>query len=251
MRKILNLSATVEEKLKAQWGLWIVSAIVLLIMVAVVKGLFPSAIPYGVFDLWSTSGNPIEWMVASWPILIWATGLTFLVSALTRNKRHENHNAEEYLAKGLWVSLRAGVMEEIVFRWLMFMLAIVSAKVGDWILGGFIFEHGLVWVMNSYILLPIANFFTLGLLEEVLMNGSAWYIATAVLVANSKFRDGHKYQGPFGFINSWFIGMYFFYLMFEFGLVAAIFVHFVYDAFIFGIRYVDRVHERSRDVSED
>ena len=46
--------------------------------------------------------------------------------------------------------------------------------------------------------------------------GSVGRAAAAALVM------GHKYQGLFGLINSWFIGMYFFYLMFTFGLVAAI-----------------------------
>lgn len=56
------------------------------------------------------------------------------------------------------------------------------------------------------------------------------------------------YLGWFGFINSWFIGLYFFCLTFTFGLIAAIVVHVTYDVLIFVIRYLDRVIERSRGV---
>jgi hypothetical protein len=45
--------------------------------------------------------------------------------------------------------------------------------------------------------------------------------------------------------------MYFFYLMFTFGLVAAIVVHLVYDVLIFTIRYLDQLQERARGVHKD
>jgi hypothetical protein len=40
--------------------------------------------------------------------------------------------------------------------------------------------------------------------------------------------------------------MFFFYLMFTYGLVAAIVVHFLYDALIFFVRYLDEVIERAQ-----
>lgn len=49
-------------------------------------------------------------------------------------------------------------------------------------------------------------------------------------------RNGHAYQGWFGTINSWFLGLYFFYIMLTHGLLAAIVVHFTYDFIIFTIR---------------
>ena len=149
----------------------------------------------------------------------------------------------------LVLSLRAGVMEEIVFRWLIFMWSIAAVRVLDWILGGFVFSHGLVWFLNEYITLPIADFVTFRLLHSLLTDPSAWFVAVGLIVANARFRDGHKYQGWFGMVNSWFIGMYFFYLMLTYGLLASITVHFLYDALIFTIRYVDRVIERARGVS--
>ncbi|MBK7747451.1 MAG: hypothetical protein IPI39_09410 [Candidatus Obscuribacter sp.] len=251
MRKHLRILASDEEQVKANWLVWFLMAAKVAALVGLVNWLFPTAIPYSFFQLWHTTGTPVEWLWASWPILVWAIGWTALISALTLNSRRENYNAEAFYARGLWLSLRAGVMEEVVFRWLLFMWSIAMAKAVDYILGGFIFEHGFVWWFQTTLILPVANFFTMGLLKSVLTDASTWYIAAGLIIANSRFRDGHKYQGLFGLINSWFIGMYFFYLMFTFGLVAAIVVHLVYDVLIFTIRYLDQLQERARGVHKD
>lgn len=245
LRFKFTLLGTAEEQVKANWAHWIAQALFLAAFVALIDYLFPGFIPFKFWELWQTKGTVGEWLVVSWPILVWAGGLTFLVAAFTKNSRYENTHAEEYLQRGLWLSLRAGVMEEIVFRWLMFMLCTFSVQVADYIFGGFIFTHGWIWLVNEYLLIPLADFATCGILHNVLTNASTWYIAAALLLANARFRDGHKYQGLIGVINSWVIGMYMFWLMFTYGLVAAIVVHFTYDALIFGIRFVDRVIERS------
>ncbi|HMO22056.1 MAG TPA: hypothetical protein PKC98_13950, partial [Candidatus Melainabacteria bacterium] len=67
-----------------------------------------------------------------------------------------------------------------------------------------------------------------------------------LISANSRFRDGHKYQGFLGWVNSWFLGMVFFYMTLTYGLVAAIAVHFLYDMIIFLVIYIDMVIERAR-----
>lgn len=234
-----------------EWILWIGMALFLLAEVSLIKWIWPTAIPYGVFELWQTKGTIVDWLISSWPILAWAGGLTIILSALTRNTKYQNAHAESYLARGLMVSLRAGVMEEIIFRWLLLLTGIVGAKVGDWLLGGFYFQHGLVWVLNEYIVLPVANFATFHMLSDVLMNPATWFIGVAIVTANAKFRDGHKYQGLLGWVNSWFIGMVFFYLLFQYGLLACITVHFTYDALIFTVRYIDRKLEAQRGVSDE
>ncbi|MDQ5936079.1 MAG: hypothetical protein QG574_3415 [Cyanobacteriota bacterium erpe_2018_sw_21hr_WHONDRS-SW48-000092_B_bin.40] len=249
MNKHLSLLLTARSKqvkVEADWAAWLKQALSLSVLVALVKLIFPHAIPYSFWELWNTTGSVGDWLTASWPILLWAVGITFLMAALTRNSRYDNYYAERHLAAGIWLSLRAGIMEEIVFRWLIFMWCIAMAKLSDFILGGFLFEHGLVWLLYSVILSPIADFFTFGLLHGQLSGTDTWFIAAALLMANSQFRNGHKYQGLLGFVNSWFIGMYMFYLLFTFGLMAAIVVHLVYDLCIFAIEYFDRAHERSR-----
>ncbi len=247
--KLFPILGSAESQPKADWIAWILQAFILGGIVAVIKWIFPHSIPYGFWDLWHTTGSISDWYIASWPVLAWAIGFTAFVSLTHHNSKWENNHAELYLERGLWLSLRAGVMEEICFRWLFFMLGIVTVKVTDWILGGEFFSHGLVWVINHYIMAPVANFTTLHLLNQQL-NVMPWFIGAGLLAANAKFRDGHKYQGIFGLINAWFIGMFFFYLMFRFGLVAGIVVHFSYDALIYGVRYLDEVQERARGVSD-
>lgn len=253
-RNSVILTATARTtRISADWMLWIIWAAFSALLVAGLTHFFPESIPYSFWGLWETSGTVSQWLIAAWPILLWAIGLNFIVAVFTRNTREENLNAESFLAAGVWLSLRAGIMEEIIFRWLIFMWSMALIQVSDFIFGGFLpfFDHGLVWAFYHYILSPLADFFTFGLLSVELSGNTAWYLAAGMLVANARFRDGHKYQGPLGVINSWFIGMYMFYLLFSFGLVAAIVVHLVYDVSIFGIRYLDRVVERARNVASD
>lgn len=234
-----------ESDPKAEWAALIVLAVIVGAITAVIKGVFPASIPYGFFELWTTKGEVMDWLKTSLPIFGWAVGVTAFVSVITRNKPEENRYAEEYLQRGFFVSVRAGLMEEVIFRWLLFMLMIPFVKVMNFILLGFA-GFGLVELLHVHIMGPIANFFTLKLLAAQLVNPSIWFVGAGLLAANSRFRDGHKYLGFIGFVNSWFIGMFMFYLMFKFGLLAAILVHFLYDLFIFVVRYIDCVIERRR-----
>ncbi|MCU0679444.1 MAG: hypothetical protein MUC28_03315 [Planctomycetes bacterium] len=55
----------------------------------------------------------------------------------------------------------------------------------------------------------------------------------AILWSNAKFRDGHRYQGPAGLVNSYIFGFYMFNVAFTYGLAYAIAVHFVFDVLLF------------------
>lgn len=97
----------------------------------------------------------------------------------------------------------------------------------------------------TYIAGPLASMVTLGKMSNILFHPSGWAVGSALLSSNGFFRDGHKYLGLFGWINSWFIGMFMFWLLFEYGIVACIVVHFLYDFFIEVVRYMDKVIERA------
>lgn len=51
----------------------------------------------------------------------------------------------------------------------------------------------------------------------------------AVMWSNAKFKEGHKYQGTIGQLNSHIFAFYMIYIAFTFGLVYAIALHFTYD----------------------
>ncbi|MDO8508006.1 MAG: CPBP family glutamic-type intramembrane protease [bacterium] len=215
-----------------------------ILVLAIVYLFFPEAMPFKFFELWGIRGNdgPIDWVLSSWPILIWAIAATSYCF-LTRNRQDVNDRAEEMLAKGTLVSLFAGVVEEVCFRWILFLSCIVGAMVGNFLFFGFL-GFGIVEAVQVHILGPIADFFTFGHLSIYLGSPTNWAIGAAILSANAFFRNGHKYLGPLGFVNSWFIGMFMFILLFRYGLLACILVHFLYDFLIFSILYIDRVIER-------
>ncbi len=242
--KIFGLSTnTSAESHKYQAG-YVTAAVVSFLFAAVVKDLFPGVIPFGLFQFWHTTGTVGDWLGTAWPVLAWGAGLTALASLVTRNTREQNRNAERFLEAGWFVSLRAGVLEEASFRWAIFMAKIVGLTVVNWLIFGFL-GFGVPEWLQIHIFGPVANFLTLGLLHDQLANPANWVVGAAMLSANALFRDGHKYEGLFGWVNSWFIGMFFFYLMFTYGLIASILVHFLYDALIFTVQYVDRVIERA------
>jgi len=253
----------------------------------VITHFWPDLIePLSFMSPWHLQGSLSDWLHSSWPVFAWGAGFTALMSVLTRNDPARNRTAEINFINGFFTSVFAGVMEEVSFRWLIFLSSIIMAKFYNaffpWAfgftlavifmaifakigrssflslaisIGSAVFLNN--WIISSvgahvpeylqvHVFGPIANWFTLGLLESWLLTPSLWHIGAGMLAANGAFRDGHKYLGLIGFLNAWFIGMFFFYLMFTYGLVAAIVVHFLYDALIFFVRYLDEVIERAQ-----
>jgi hypothetical protein len=208
------------------WGIW-----------------FDEHFPVGMFDFFSET-NIVGGIKASWPIFIWAGGFTLVVAILTKNSMTRNLKAEQEFAKGFWSSLGAGIFEEICFRWALFLGATVGVQFINWLLLGFVDGWmGPIQWLHVTIFGPLATFMTFGYAEG-LMSGMGWVVGAAILSANAKFRDGHKYLGIVGIINSWYIGLFFFYLAFTYGLLAAIVVHFLYDLLIHAVIYADSVVER-------
>ncbi len=212
------------------------------LVVVIVMIFWRNCIPYSLFEVWYMGkGSTIAGIMASWPIFLWGGGLTFLACSLTNNERKINKYAEDIITKGTVVSIIAGVFEEICFRWWFFYGEILGFK-----LINLIFCGAIQWLFLE-VFSPLTNWVTLGYLQDYLINPNVhWAVGAAIIGANGKFRDGHVYLGWFGFLNSWFIGMFMFYLMFNFGLLAAILSHFIYDQIIFTIRYLDACYERSR-----
>lgn len=231
-----------EEKQKQEN--FVASAVTALLVILLVGWFFPDTIPFGIFEFWEPREAWTDWVRASWPIFAWGIGATVLHSIFTRNDRRLNRHAEAILAGGFFISLLAGMLEEIGFRWLIFLANIVYSKVLNFLFFGFLGFGIPEWFYNA-IAGPIANFFTLGFLTPALFHESGWAVGAALLAANAFFRDSHKYLGPMGWINSWFIGMFMFWLLFQYGLIACIVMHFLYDLFIFIVRYIDAAIERA------
>lgn len=221
-----------------------VSIILGFAFVAAVGFFFPSAYPFELFEFWLLRGGIGEVLSSSWPVFAWGAGVTIFVLLFTKNPYWHNKEAESWFAVGALSSALAGIFEEILFRWVGFFSAIITAKLANFLFFGWA-GFGLVEWLYAHIGGPLANLVTLGRIEPLLFHPAGWFVGAGILSANAKFRDGHKYQGPIGLVNSWFIGLFMFWLMFEYGLPAAILVHFLYDLFIYMVRYVDMVVERA------
>ncbi len=223
---------------------FIISAFFAAIVVALVKNFAPGLIPYGAFEFWTTHGTVTEWLIAGLPIFAWGAAVTTVFAIVRQNTPEQNRYAEGLLLMSGLGNVRAGVVEELCYRWLIFLSSMFWVRVSNFILLGFIGwgipEHLFIWIFR-----PLADFVTLHGLHDQLYHPSGWAIGAAMLATNAFFRNGHKYQGWFGWINSWFLGMFFFWIMFRFGLPAAMLVHFSYNMVISLIVYVKAVLGRA------
>lgn len=217
------------------------SAAFCLAIIGPVVWMWPHLSPFGFFEFWSLKVPLWDAVLGAWPAYLFGIALN-LRHLLPTNGYKDSPG--EILAVGFGISLWAGVMEEVCFRWLIFLGLIVLMPVADWILGGFVGLHLVQWIYE--ILSKIANYFTLGYLHQYLLNGYGWAVAAALMSANGRFRNGHGYQGIVGFTVSWFMGMYFFHVMFTYGLIAGIVIHFLYDFFIFSAISIDAMQEKWR-----
>lgn len=261
---------------KSQWRVLLGKCVSAILFLGVVLLWWPEAIPFEVFGapFWGRELDIPGAVREVWWIFAWAFG-TSLVAELGRNDRlikrvlRQESTPGEILTGGTLRSFLAGTIEELSFRWIVFLGAIPGLLLANWLLGGIfgiigvvvlavvvlktlddhewlgIFLAGLlvtgalvltftidgfdplIWLYS--LLIPIADFATLGALHEHLYHPHSWAVGAAILSSNAVFRDGHKYQGPFGIINSWFGGMVLFWVMFNYGLLAAMCIHFLYD----------------------
>jgi len=186
--------------------------------------LFPGVIPFGPFELWVPKHGVGNWLLSAIPLFI--TGLIVAIFSCFWRYYIEEKSPDDpvdQLTFGIPISIWAGVVEEICFRWLIFYAAIVSAKFTN------ICFFGLTRIFHIHIEGPIVNFFTLGYLNDYLGNPEKWAVGIAIVTTAALFRDGHKYQGLVGYIISWFGGMALFWFALNYGLLAAILIHFLYD----------------------
>jgi len=167
-----------------------------------------------------------EGLAKVWFIFAWALGAT-LVQLLIQGSAYSYTSRTVRLFKGTWASLNAGIFEELIFRWLLFFIAMITLPFFN------IVTFGLLKWLYVEVLIPVANFFTFGGLESYLIGGSSWVLGAAIISANVSFRDAHK--GWFTRINAWFIGMVMFYLVLNYGIQTAITAHVLYDVIVFAI----------------
>ena len=181
---------------------------------------------------WSSHGSLWEGLSSVWFIFVWGAGITLLLglSAIIK-ETPTSYGPGEVFKTGTALSLVAGFFEEIIYRW----LALFGSMIVIMVLNYFPFFGLLGWLYGD-ILVPLTNWASFGLLESQLYGGYGWLFAAGIVSANMRFQSGHEYQGFFGWVNAWYIGLFLFYLMFTYGLWTAIVAHILYDLCIFWMR---------------
>jgi len=233
--------------------------------------LFPSFFIYPYFK-WS--GWEAVWKF--WPLFAWGVGLNLILMLLGSSKLPIRVNDNrELLGWELVTSTLAGVWEEFGYRWAFICYAMIGIAVVNWVFGaglgwtlviGCVIGALVLWsekekglavlalggavlaVLFALYVNPIywfyqflvwvIHFTTLTLMDPVLYGGHQTLLIFGAVVANSWFRDGHKYQGPLGLVNSWYAGMVLLYATVIYGLWTAVVVHALYDIVISVLRFV-------------
>ncbi len=194
------------------------------------------AIPFRFDTFLFYSGNPF---VTAAPIFIIGFALNAYKMINTVQPLEAHKSLKSIPLTGFTTSLMAGVLEEITFRWVMFFGFLGIFWLLDKFVGGSLqslfVDNGPLYFLNIYavsgyvaILQPVGN----------------WAIGLAALCSNWKFQEGHSYQGITGNLFSWVGGLFFFKVMFVNGLLAAIFVHFIFDLMTFVMLILDILYEK-------
>ncbi len=199
------------------------------------------AIPFVFEEFLFFKGAIWDPFLMSMPLILGGIALNVFHMASTTNPPEVHANAGSIPFTGFLTSLMAGVMEEIVFRWVLFyaffgMFWFIDRN----ILGGFLqaqFTNNLSFI-NTFLVFGA---------PEMISNPTNWATGLAILSSNWKFQEGHSYQGISGQIFSWLGGLVFFNVMFVHGLFAAMLVHFAFDMLTFVMLMVDLFLEENSD----
>ena len=214
----------------------IASSITGLILIGFVSLFWSDIWPWTFTSVWKSTGSVTDWLIVGSPAFLWALSINFFFDILRKRSSRERQllmscAPKQILGAGFVRSLWAGVSEELTFRWILPYAAVPTLLLTNWVFFGWAGWGFNEW-FHTTLWSPFANLATVDYLQPFLL-AENWVIGACILYTNAFFRDGHKYQGLLGWINSWFMGMYLWFVALNYGLVAAIFIHFLYDFIIY------------------
>ncbi|MFA6234845.1 MAG: hypothetical protein WC824_11805, partial [Bacteroidota bacterium] len=168
---------------------YLVSALVSIPIIWLVQTYWPHLIPWQTFALWESKGTIGDWLNGAWPIFAWGCGLTLILQILGGSSRaptwlfrRREPSAAGILGKGLLVSVWAGVVEEIAFRWLIFYGAIGTVTLSNFLIFGWL-GFGVPEWLHMNIFGPVVDWTTGGYLTEYIFHPSGWMVGAAMLYA--------------------------------------------------------------------
>ncbi|MGL4758683.1 MAG: hypothetical protein ACRCXZ_05075 [Patescibacteria group bacterium] len=213
------------------------------IVVCFFEVFFPDIIPLDFF-YWGNQNKAWDVILSAKPVFLFGICFTALALLITKNSKLENMRAEKQFISHSVLVLFASAFEEVSFRWILFLSAMVGLRFSDWLFGGFYFGTGIVNWFYTNLFIPFSDFITFHQLTDYLYHPASWVVGAAMISTNGKFRDGHLYQGPIGAIDAWFFGMFMYKIVFICGIWPAILVHIGYNMVINVLAYIDKKVER-------
>jgi hypothetical protein len=215
--------------------LWISLVLLAIPIVILIAHFYPDILPVSsVFDFWTIKGTLTDWINSSWALF--AFGASFvIIKMLVKPEKFKpllKLSGKVIVGSGLLVATWTGIMEEIGFRWILFIFFIGVCSLLNFLFFDAFGGPGLMQWLCVHIFAPASNFISLGLMENFFQKAS-WQVVGGLLFANLVFSDAHFYQGWLGLIISWFIGLFFFWTMLTYGLPVAMGVHFSYNLICF------------------
>ncbi len=200
--------------------------------------------PFSFFQFWKISNsNLLDWWTIGKPLFAWGSGLSVTLLMINHYfNRLVIFPKQPKLKLNQIISLIFAIiffasLEEICFRWLIFLSNIIFIKAINFLFFGWL-GLGIWEVVHNFFFAPIANWITWGYLETYLLNRDIWFVGASIIMTNTLFRDGHLYQGCLGWINSWFIGIFCFWVTLNYGLLAAMFTHSIYNIIVIFTSYL-------------
>lgn len=123
------------------------------------------------------------------------------------------------------------------------IIGVLGLYAGHWT---FMHSNPMHWFYD-YLIIPVVNFVTIGFFSDIFYGDHPRMIVYGMVAANAAFRDGHKYQGPIGYVNSWVVGFVMIYATLHHGIWTAIAIHVIYDLEFDIVRYIARKCSSDRE----
>lgn len=208
-----------------------------IIIIIVARIILPwEAVPFNFEYFWPLNGSFLQALWSCWPLFLAGLLLNLFKMATTVNPPEVQASAPSIPWTGFLTSVSAGVLEEIVFRWILFygFMGVI------WTVTNVFFPGLEYWVRDN---LSWFSPYLVGDNTHILELAGAWTLVPAFFLSNFKFQQGHLYQGITGFIFSWFGGFFFARVFLQYNLFYAILIHFLFDWMIFMMLYIDLVME--------
>ena len=227
--------------------------------------------PYTYFS-WEFAFSDVTYF---WPLFLWGLALSAVTAVGARSSPYD----ETLLGWSLVTGWFAAIWEEFAYRWFYICFGMIGIIFMNWLFGsmfGWVLAAGflllaiklflddealigllllvpafacalfarhadpLFWLYET-VFMPILNFASFGAYTDIIdpTQYDPVFIMGAI-AANAWFRDGHKYQGLFGVMNSWLAGFVLLYATLNYGLLTAVVIHGLWNSQIAIVRYLAR-----------